>query len=99
MLLVQVLNPQAGYIANEKSLLTLDILKDIYALAIHNIKPSRDRQEKQFMTFPVPEFLARHKVLIRNYKRDVSDPKYDVAYHRMHVMGWQLELLDESGKI
>ena len=32
--------------------------------------------------------------------RAVWDPKYDVLYCVVHVMGWQLELADdESGKI
>ena len=36
--------------------------------------------------------------MVGNHTRDVWDPKYDVAYHVAFVMGWKLELADESGK-
>ena len=35
--LVQLLNPKLIYIGNDKSLLALDDLRDIYALIVHNI--------------------------------------------------------------
>ena len=40
-----------------------------------------ERQESKFLTYPVPEHLVSDKVLVRNYTRDMWDPKYDVAYH------------------
>ena len=57
------------------------MLSDIYTIAIHNIKLSRKRQADRFLTYPVPEFNAQDKVLVRNHTRDVWDLKYDVAYH------------------
>ena len=99
--LVQLLNPKIGYMGNEKSFLALDAPRDIYALTIHNIKLSRYRQEKgcQFSAYHVPEFHIVTKVLVRNHTRDVWDPKYNVAYHVVCVMGWQMELVDKSDKI
>ena len=46
--LLQLLNPELRYIVNDKSLLTVDILGDIYALVIYNIKLSRDRQTEKY---------------------------------------------------
>ena len=48
---------------DSKSLLALDDLRDIYALAIHNIKASKERQENQF--------LVVNKGLVRNHIRYV----------------------------
>ena len=50
-----------------------------------------------FLVYPVPEFNVGDKVLVRNHTRDVWDPKYDVAYCGVGVMGRQLKLMDESG--
>ena len=59
----------------------------IYTLAIYNFKLSRDTQEIQFMTYPVPKFFVGDNVLVRIHTRDIWDPKYDVAYYVVHVMG------------
>ena len=69
-----------------KSLLALNALRDIYALAIHNIKLSRERQESQFLTYPIPEFYVGDNVLIIYHLSDVWDPKYYVVC----VIGCQL---------
>ena len=83
LLLVQLLNPKVRYMGNKKSLFALDTLRYIYILAIHNVKLPRKRQEKQFVAYPVPVFLAGDKVLIRIHTKD---PSNDVAYHIMwHV--------------
>ena len=65
---------------NDKSLLTPHAFRDIFALAIHNNKLSRERKEDQLMMYPVLEFLVGDKVLVRNHTRDVWDLEYDVAY-------------------
>ena len=52
---------------DDKSLLAHDALRDINALAIHNIKLSRGRQPNQFLTYPVPEFDVGDKVLVHAY--------------------------------
>ena len=48
--------------------------------------------------YPIHEFDVEDKVLVRNYARDVWDPKYSVSYSVVQVIGRQLELMDESGK-
>ena len=42
--LVQLLNSKLRYIGNDKSLLAMDTLRDIYALEIYKIKLSGERQ-------------------------------------------------------
>ena len=98
-LLMQLLDPKIRYMGDNMGLLGLDDLRDIYALSIHNIKLPRGRYENQFLIYLLPEFHIGDKVLFRDLVRDVCDPKYDVAYHVVHVIGWQLELMDKSGKI
>ena len=98
MSLVQLLNPQLRHVGNDKSLLALDALWDIYALAIDNIELSIERQGYMFLTYIVPELNVGDKVLVRNHTRDVWDPKYDAVYCMVWVMGRQLELIDESTK-
>ena len=95
---MELLNPKCGYVDNDGSLLALDAVWDIYALAIHNIKLSRDRQADKFLTYTLTEFNFGDKVLLRNHTRDVWDLKYDVVYQVAWVMEKQLELMDESGK-
>ena len=58
---VQFLNPKLRYIGSDKSLLTLDTLRDIFALAIHNIKLYRERQQDNFLINPVPKYLVYDK--------------------------------------
>ena len=70
--------------------------KELYALAIHNIKLSREREENQFPTYPVPH--VGDKVLARNHFRNVWDPKYDVLYLVVCVIGWQSEWENKNGK-
>ena len=79
-LLVQYLNPKLRYIGNDKSSLALDAVQDIYALAIYNIKQSRQRQGNKFLPYPIPQFCIRDKVLVRNHTIDILDQKYNVAY-------------------
>ena len=52
-----------------------------------------------FLTHPVPKVHVGDKVLLRNHIRNVWDPKYDIAYCMVSVMGQHLELAVESGKI
>ena len=78
--------------------IALDALWDIYALVIHNIKLSRERQVDNFLIYPVPKFNAGDKVVDRNYTRDIWDLNYDAAYATVWVMGRELERMDESSK-
>ena len=73
-----------------KSPLALDALRDVYALAIHNIKLARERQGSWLPSYPVIKFYVGDKVLIT---------KYDIAYHVVCVIGCKLELMNEIGKI
>ena len=50
---------------DDKSLLTLEALQDILALAIYNIKFSRERQKDKFLTYPDAEFLVGDNLLVR----------------------------------
>ena len=61
--LVALLNLKLRYVGNDKSLLALDTLWDIYALPIYNIKLSRERQADKCLTYPTPEFNIGDKVL------------------------------------
>ena len=75
MSLVQLLNPKVRYMSDDKSLLAVDALRDIYALTIHNIKLSGERQEHEFLTYPVTEFHVGNKMFIRNHVGDEWDTK------------------------
>ena len=68
---------------DDKSLLALDTLRDIYALPINNIKLS----EEQFPTYHMFEFHVGDKILVRNHIRDVLDAKYDFVYYVVHLIG------------
>ena len=80
MPLVQMLNPKVRHMVYEKSLLALDVLGNISALAIHNIKLYRQTRELVSDISPILEFSVGDKVLVRNHMRHVWDPKYDVVY-------------------
>ena len=45
-----------------RSLLGLDGVKDIWALTIHNIKLSQERQVEQFLAYSIPEFYVGKKL-------------------------------------
>ena len=47
---------------DDQSLLALDNLRDVYALAIHNTKLSRERWTDLFMTYPILEFNVAEKL-------------------------------------
>ena len=49
-----IVESKTRFMGNEKSLLTLDAFTDTYALVIHKMQPSRDRQRNQFPTYPMP---------------------------------------------
>ena len=88
------MNPKLRYVGDDKSLLALDELWDIYALAIHNIKQSREREADKFLKYPIPKCNVGDKVVVRSCARDVWDPKYDVANHMVQLMviginGWK----------
>ena len=55
--LLQLLHLKVRYMGNEKSLLALDALKDIHALAVHNIK--LPRKTNCFPIYPIPEFPVK----------------------------------------
>ena len=95
-LLVQLLNPEFWYISNDNSLLALDSLSDIYGMAVCNIKLSEERQVSNNTCAWISCWTL---VLVRNYTRDVWDPKYNLVYHVGWVMGRQMDLINESGKI
>ena len=65
---------------DQQSLLALQASKDISMLAIHNIKLSRERQRKKFLSHPLPEFKVGDKVLVSNHTSHLWDLKYDSAY-------------------
>ena len=87
VLLVQLLNPKIRYMGDDESHLVVEALRDMYALATHNILVSRERQENQFQTYHVPELHIRDKVLVSSHIRDVWNPKYNAAYCVVCVMG------------
>ena len=94
--LVQLPNPKLIEMGDDKSLFALDVLQDIYALLIHNIELSRERQENQFDICCTLIHCWRQS--IRKHTGHVWDPKYDIAYHVVCIMWQQLELGDDSDK-
>ena len=78
--LVKLLNPKPRNVGNDKNLLTLNGFSDIYALAIQNIKLSKDTQTSLWHILYL-NFNVGDKVLDRNRTRDVWNLKYDVAYY------------------
>ena len=62
-LFMWLLNPKLRHVGNDNSLLALDVLHDIYKLAILNIKLPRERQADKFPTYPISEFNVGDKVL------------------------------------
>ena len=56
------------------------------------------RSKETCITYAIPEFHVGGKVLVTHHTRDMLDPKNYLAYHVVHVKGWQLELMEESGK-
>ena len=62
-----MLNPKISYMSDDKSFFPLNVLRDSYALVIHNIKLSRERLQNQFPTYPIPEFCVGEKVIIRHH--------------------------------
>ena len=89
----QLLNQKLRYVCNDKSILALDALSDIYALAMQNIELSRERQADKFLMYPMPNYNVQNKMLVSNHRRDVQDLKYDVTYSVVQVIGGQLELM------
>ena len=85
--LVQLLKPKIRCMVDDNSLLTLDALRYIYALAVYNIKLFRVRQADQFPTYHISEFNVGDKVLVQNNIRDVWDPDSDIVHCMAHVMG------------
>ena len=66
--LVELLNLKLRYMGNDKSLLALDALWDIYALMINL---ARERQEDRFLTYHAPNVLVGDSILVRYHTRDV----------------------------
>ena len=60
----KLLNPKIRYMGDERSLLALDILRDTYALAALNLRLARERQEEQFKTHEIPDFVVGDLVLL-----------------------------------
>ena len=61
MPLVKLLNPKIRNMCDNRRLLALDALREIWALAMHNNNLSREREENQFLIYPVPDFLTEAK--------------------------------------
>ena len=93
------MNPKIWYITDTKSFLALDALRDIFTLAIHNIRSAIERQWISFWHIWYLDFMLEKNLLIRNHVRDVWDPKYDVANCVICVVGSQLDFMDKSVKI
>ena len=94
--LLQLLNPKLRQIGYDKSLFALDAFQDLYALTTHNIKLSREGLADKLLTYPIPEFNGGDKVIVRNHTRHVWDPKCDVTYRVVWVLGRKMELMDKS---
>ena len=54
--LMQLNNPKIRYIGDKQILLVLDVIRDMYMLAIHNIKLSRERQENSLLPIQYHSF-------------------------------------------
>ena len=65
MLLVQLLNLQIRYMGDSKRLHGLDALKEIFALAIHNVKLAREGKQISFKHIWYLNFHVGDKVLVR----------------------------------
>ena len=78
---MQFLNPKLRYTGKHKNLHALDAPRDIYVLASHVTKLSRETQVDRFLMYPVPKLNVGDKVLVRTHTGDVWNSKYDVVYH------------------
>lgn len=97
--IAKLLNPKIRYVGNERGLLALDVLRGVYALAIHNLKLARERQEDEFKTSPLPDYVVGDLVLVRKHVRSQWDPKYDHSYRITKIHGRQVELQSQDGKV
>ena len=95
----KLLNPKLRYAGNDRSLLALDVLRHSYALAVHNIKLAREKQEQSLKTYPIPDLTVGDLVLLRNHVRGPWDPRYEPSYRIVKIHGRQLELRSPDGKI
>ena len=95
----KLLNPKIHYMGDERSLLALDILRDTYALAAHNLRLARERQEEQFKTHEISDFVVGDLVLLQNHVRGPWDPKYEPSFRIVKIHGRQVELESADGKL
>ena len=58
------MTPKIRYIIDDKSLLSLHILRDMYALVIHNIKLFGESQSNQFLGNLLAEIQGGDEVLV-----------------------------------
>ena len=85
------------YMVDNKSHLALEALRKL--CISHSYHYIIWRKIKSVLTYPIPTFHAGDKLLVQNQIRYVWAPKYSVAYCMLSMMGQQLQLAEESGRI
>ena len=91
----KLLQPKVRYLGNDENILSLEALKNIYELAVTNLRNARKRYGSKV---PVEKKIKDGDlVMIKNNVRKSFEPRYKGDYRVVQVRGQQVEVRPATG--
>ena len=91
-----LLGPKMRYLGNDINILSLEAMKNMFEIAITNLKMAQERRDPENDPKPVQQ-QPGDTVLVQNYAKGPFDPKYIGDYHVVSIKGNQIEVRPSIG--
>ena len=91
-----LLEPKVRYMGNDRNVLSLEALTNIYEIVATNLKMAREKKDSPKDLKPT-QLQPGDKVLMQNYTKGPFDPKYFGDYHVVFIKGNQAEVRPSIG--
>ena len=91
-----LLEPKIRYMGDNKNIISLETMKNLYEVAATNLKMAREKGDPQEQPPPV-KLQPGDKVLIQNHNKGPFDPKFIGNFRVVSLKGNQVEIQPAVG--
>ena len=94
--LTKLLQPKIRYLGNDKNILSIEALKNLYQMVVTNLKLAR--KKRQHNLYIDPKFKEGDLVLVKYHMAKEFQPRFKGNYRVVSQKGNQVEIKPEGGE-
>ena len=86
-----LLRPRIRYLGTDETILSLQAMRNIYKMVVHNLKTARKRLEKEATKFPT-KVKTEDLIMLKRHDKKTFEPVYEGYYQVIQIRGNQVDV-------